>query len=238
MNSQICQQWLPSVEDGTVIRWGPSMPFWYNWDRKAIAWIVFPKPWKGKEGRKEVPRVKRTDVIEHLSYNQLLFGIAINTFQSWATFVVVNLNVVNIRSNLCRKSHVASPSHRPGCRSVCARAEAAATLDQSADRASVGTWTRTDKQLPKPFGINKSNMKHFNWAKLAARAEYCGLKWVYFNVDFYSLAIENARLLQGCCTSLHYHGDLFDHFRGNALTFGHKPQDDFSLSEDDFTAHQ
>lgn len=37
---------LPSVEAGTVIRWGPSIPFWYSWDRNAIAWMVFPKPWE------------------------------------------------------------------------------------------------------------------------------------------------------------------------------------------------
>lgn len=43
-NSHNCQRWLPSVEDGTVIRKGPSIPFWYSWERKAIAWIVFPKP--------------------------------------------------------------------------------------------------------------------------------------------------------------------------------------------------
>lgn len=45
-------------------------------------------------------------------------------------------------------------------------------------------------------------------------------------------------LLHGRCPSLHYHGDLFDHFRGNALTFGHEPQDDFPLSQDNFTADQ
>lgn len=61
---------------------------------------------------------------------------------------------------------------------------------------------------------------------------------IYIKVDVNLLAVENMRLLHGCSASLHYHGDLFDHFGGNTLTFGHEPQDDLSLSEDDFAAHQ
>jgi hypothetical protein len=32
------------VEAGTVMRWGPLMPSWYSLARKAMAWMVFPKP--------------------------------------------------------------------------------------------------------------------------------------------------------------------------------------------------
>lgn len=38
---------LPIVEDGTITAWGPVSPSSIRWARKAIAWMVFPRPYTG-----------------------------------------------------------------------------------------------------------------------------------------------------------------------------------------------
>jgi len=65
------------------------------------------------------------------------FGLVIN--HSW--MLAVNRSLPT--------SHAlgASPFHRRGCRSACARSEAAATSDQSAGRVSAGFWKTTNNRL-------------------------------------------------------------------------------------------
>lgn len=90
-------------------------------------------------------------------------------------------------------------------------------------------------ELPQASREHKPNRKQLKQAHLVAHVENCRLE---LECNFHSLAVENSRLLHGRCPSLHHHGDLFDHFGGDALTFGHESQDHFPLPEDYFTADQ
>lgn len=72
------QECLPSVEDGTVMRWGPLIPSSYSWDRKAIAWIVLPRPWEVQNGR------RRSDV------------------RAWWHYEAFRLNTKEVFQRLCR----------------------------------------------------------------------------------------------------------------------------------------
>lgn len=55
---------------------------------------------------------------------------------------------------------------------------------------------------------------------------------------FYSLAVEYVGLFHAPCALLHHLSDLFDHFWRNGLTFGHEPQDNLPLFEDNSAAQQ
>lgn len=57
-------------------------------------------------------------------------------------------------------------------------------------------------------------------------------------MHFYSLAVEYAGLFHRPRAPLHHLSDLFDHFRGNGLTFRHEPQDNLPLFENDSAAQQ
>lgn len=54
-------------------------------------------------------------------------------------FLARDQHLTNFGSEPCHFPQVALPFHQRGYHSVCAHAEAAATLDRSADRVSVGT---------------------------------------------------------------------------------------------------
>jgi hypothetical protein len=45
-NYMMIWTYLPIVEDGTIITWGPVSPSSSKWARKAMVCMVFPKPWR------------------------------------------------------------------------------------------------------------------------------------------------------------------------------------------------
>lgn len=211
------------------MRWGPLIPFWYSWDRNAMAWIVLPKPWEKEREWKEGGDVQtpsdlkhsdikarsrwwldkeiywhslgsntsciktaelQTDlkrvaasarqIISRISWchwaktSYLATPICIFYVYIWAwpickliihftclhgdtvlkifskeyfkgvrgafgsllvfDCLASNQHLSNVGSELCHSSQVVLPFRQQGCRSVCAHAEAGATLDQSADR--------------------------------------------------------------------------------------------------------